>query len=132
MQSREMLMCVKLIIEHVSIFALVSGGFLQKSMTMSKYIFLYIIDKVLYSSVWEIIYCSIFNCFNLITAIVDQLKSYLQTFSETICFRRIIWLGDLNYRINLSYEHTRQLISKKNWRKLLEHDQVILTISCLL
>lgn len=41
-----------------------------------------------------------------------------------IMFRRIIWLGDLNYRINLSYEKTRELISKKEWSKLLENDQV--------
>ncbi|THG18250.1 hypothetical protein TEA_017194 [Camellia sinensis var. sinensis] len=39
--------------------------------------------------------------------------------------RRIIWLGDLNYRINLSYEKTRQLISEKDWSKLVESDQLI-------
>ncbi|CAL5332921.1 unnamed protein product [Camellia sinensis] len=38
---------------------------------------------------------------------------------------RIIWLGDLNYRINLSYEKTRQLISEKDWSKLVESDQLI-------
>ncbi|XXG81229.1 hypothetical protein AAC387_Pa09g1918 [Persea americana] len=38
---------------------------------------------------------------------------------------RIIWLGDLNYRINLSYEKTREFISKKEWSKLLERDQLI-------
>uniref|UniRef100_A0A5B7B5C4 Putative type I inositol 1,4,5-trisphosphate 5-phosphatase 1 isoform X4 n=1 Tax=Davidia involucrata TaxID=16924 RepID=A0A5B7B5C4_DAVIN len=38
---------------------------------------------------------------------------------------RIIWLGDLNYRINLSYEKTRELISKKDWSKLVESDQLI-------
>lgn len=38
---------------------------------------------------------------------------------------RIIWLGDLNYRINLSYEKTRDLISKKQWSKLIEKDQLI-------
>ncbi|KAI3672366.1 hypothetical protein L6452_38452 [Arctium lappa] len=37
---------------------------------------------------------------------------------------RIIWLGDLNYRINLSYEETRDLISKNDWSKLLESDQL--------
>ncbi|KAI4346549.1 hypothetical protein L6164_007438 [Bauhinia variegata] len=37
---------------------------------------------------------------------------------------RIIWLGDLNYRINLSYEETRDLISKKQWSKLFEKDQL--------
>ncbi|XP_040999138.1 type IV inositol polyphosphate 5-phosphatase 3-like isoform X2 [Juglans microcarpa x Juglans regia] len=38
---------------------------------------------------------------------------------------RIIWLGDLNYRINLSYEKTREFISKKKWSKLVEKDQLI-------
>ncbi|XP_044475691.1 type IV inositol polyphosphate 5-phosphatase 3-like isoform X4 [Mangifera indica] len=38
---------------------------------------------------------------------------------------RIIWLGDLNYRINLPYEKTRELISKKDWSKLMEKDQLI-------
>ncbi|KAG8069422.1 hypothetical protein GUJ93_ZPchr0005g15346 [Zizania palustris] len=38
---------------------------------------------------------------------------------------RIIWLGDLNYRINLSYERTHKLISKQDWDGLFEKDQVI-------
>ncbi|XP_048130857.1 type IV inositol polyphosphate 5-phosphatase 3 isoform X2 [Rhodamnia argentea] len=38
---------------------------------------------------------------------------------------KIIWLGDLNYRINLSYEETRELISKKEWSKLTERDQLV-------
>ena len=38
--------------------------------------------------------------------------------------RRIIWLGDLNYRINLPYNETRKLISTSDWTKLIEHDQV--------
>ncbi|KFK41592.1 hypothetical protein AALP_AA2G148700 [Arabis alpina] len=38
---------------------------------------------------------------------------------------RIIWLGDLNYRLNLSYEKTGDLISKREWSKLLEYDQLV-------
>ncbi|KAM0062685.1 putative inositol-polyphosphate 5-phosphatase [Helianthus debilis subsp. tardiflorus] len=38
---------------------------------------------------------------------------------------RIIWLGDLNYRLNLSYEKTCDLISKNEWSKLLECDQLL-------
>ncbi|CAL9240321.1 unnamed protein product [Arabidopsis halleri] len=38
---------------------------------------------------------------------------------------RIIWLGDLNYRLNSSYEKTRDLISKREWSKLLEYDQLV-------
>ncbi|KAF8116326.1 hypothetical protein N665_0019s0007 [Sinapis alba] len=37
---------------------------------------------------------------------------------------RIIWLGDLNYRINLSYEKTHELIARKEWQRLLENDQL--------
>ncbi|KAL8514275.1 hypothetical protein ACS0TY_013408 [Phlomoides rotata] len=37
---------------------------------------------------------------------------------------RIIWLGDLNYRINLPYERTREFISKKDWCMLVERDQL--------
>lgn len=38
---------------------------------------------------------------------------------------RIIWLGDLNYRLNLSYDKTRDLISRNRWSKLSESDQLI-------
>ncbi|XP_047328174.1 type I inositol polyphosphate 5-phosphatase 1-like isoform X2 [Impatiens glandulifera] len=37
---------------------------------------------------------------------------------------RIIWFGDLNYRINLPYERTRELISKEDWSKLAESDEL--------
>ncbi|KAF8404471.1 hypothetical protein HHK36_009356 [Tetracentron sinense] len=38
---------------------------------------------------------------------------------------RIIWFGDLNYRINLSYEKTQELISEKEWSNLGERDQLM-------
>ncbi|KAG8077735.1 hypothetical protein GUJ93_ZPchr0007g5208 [Zizania palustris] len=37
---------------------------------------------------------------------------------------RIIWLGDLNYRINLSYEKTHEFISVKDWNGLFQNDQL--------
>ncbi|XP_022682765.1 type IV inositol polyphosphate 5-phosphatase 3 isoform X1 [Setaria italica] len=37
---------------------------------------------------------------------------------------RIVWLGDLNYRINLSYEKTHELISKQDWNELFGKDQL--------
>ncbi|XP_057762542.1 type IV inositol polyphosphate 5-phosphatase 7-like isoform X1 [Arachis stenosperma] len=37
---------------------------------------------------------------------------------------RIIWLGDLNYRIALSYRSAKALVEMQNWRALLENDQV--------
>jgi hypothetical protein len=44
---------------------------------------------------------------------------------RSICnHERIIWLGDLNYRINLSYEKTHELIARKEWQRLVEYDQL--------
>ncbi|KAI3449666.1 hypothetical protein Pfo_006331 [Paulownia fortunei] len=37
---------------------------------------------------------------------------------------RIIWLGDLNYRIALSYRCAKALVEMRNWRALLENDQL--------
>ena len=43
-----------------------------------------------------------------------------------MCFHgssRIIWLGDLNYRIALSYRSAKALVEMRNWKALLENDQ---------
>ncbi|KAH8507791.1 hypothetical protein H0E87_010089 [Populus deltoides] len=37
---------------------------------------------------------------------------------------RIIWLGDLNYRVALSYEETKVLLEDNDWDTLLEKDQL--------
>ncbi|MCE3050684.1 hypothetical protein HAX54_047884 [Datura stramonium] len=37
---------------------------------------------------------------------------------------RAIWLGDLNYRVSLSYEETRLLLEDNDWDSLLEKDQL--------
>ncbi|XVF86161.1 hypothetical protein PTKIN_Ptkin18bG0017900 [Pterospermum kingtungense] len=37
---------------------------------------------------------------------------------------RIIWLGDLNYRIAFSCRSTKALVEMQNWRALLENDQL--------
>ncbi|XP_022769534.1 type I inositol polyphosphate 5-phosphatase 4-like [Durio zibethinus] len=37
---------------------------------------------------------------------------------------RIIWLGDLNYRIALSYRSAKALVEMRNWKALLENDQL--------
>ncbi|KAL9227527.1 hypothetical protein vseg_003207 [Gypsophila vaccaria] len=37
---------------------------------------------------------------------------------------RVIWLGDLNYRVALSYQCAKELIEMKNWKALLENDQL--------
>jgi len=36
---------------------------------------------------------------------------------------RIIWLGDLNYRIALSYRAAKALVEMHDWKTLLENDQ---------
>ena len=38
---------------------------------------------------------------------------------------RVIWLGDLNYRIALSYRTAKALVEMRNWKVLLENDQVV-------
>ncbi|PKA64968.1 Type I inositol 1,4,5-trisphosphate 5-phosphatase CVP2 [Apostasia shenzhenica] len=37
---------------------------------------------------------------------------------------RIVWLGDLNYRIALSYRSAKALVEMRNWKLLLEKDQL--------
>lgn len=44
---------------------------------------------------------------------------------ETILeHERVIWLGDLNYRIALSYRSAKVLVEMQNWKGLLEKDQL--------
>ncbi|KAE8666478.1 Type I inositol 1,4,5-trisphosphate 5-phosphatase CVP2 [Hibiscus syriacus] len=38
---------------------------------------------------------------------------------------RIIWFGDLNYRMKLPYDKARELISKEDWSELIKHDQFV-------
>ncbi|PNX81831.1 type I inositol 145-trisphosphate 5-phosphatase CVP2-like protein, partial [Trifolium pratense] len=37
---------------------------------------------------------------------------------------RVVWLGDLNYRIDMPYSATQSLIKRKEWKTLLKHDQL--------
>ncbi|KAF0922184.1 hypothetical protein E2562_027782 [Oryza meyeriana var. granulata] len=39
---------------------------------------------------------------------------------------RMIWLGDLNYRVALSYDETRTLLEDNDWDALLEKDQLMI------
>ncbi|KAI4323656.1 hypothetical protein L6164_023245 [Bauhinia variegata] len=36
----------------------------------------------------------------------------------------IIWFGDLNYRISLSYDEAKRLVEKKDWPSLFAKDQL--------
>ncbi|XP_068651643.1 type I inositol polyphosphate 5-phosphatase 1-like [Aristolochia californica] len=58
----------------------------------------------------------------------DVLEIHRRTHFSTKSIRdheRIIWFGDLNYRINLLYEKAREYISRGEWSKLAEKDQLI-------
>lgn len=37
---------------------------------------------------------------------------------------RVVWLGDLNYKIDMSHSATESLIKKRAWETLLKHDQL--------
>ncbi|CAK9147235.1 unnamed protein product [Ilex paraguariensis] len=37
---------------------------------------------------------------------------------------KVIWLGDLNYRLASNYGDTRELLQKNDWQALLEKDQL--------
>ncbi|KAF3543815.1 hypothetical protein DY000_02005764 [Brassica cretica] len=37
---------------------------------------------------------------------------------------RVVWLGDLNYRVALTYEETKVLLEENDWHTLLEKDQL--------
>ncbi|KAF0933041.1 hypothetical protein E2562_013795 [Oryza meyeriana var. granulata] len=39
---------------------------------------------------------------------------------------RVIWLGDLNYRVALSYDETKTLMEENDWDTLLEKDQLMI------
>ncbi|KAL2966930.1 hypothetical protein AAZX31_16G145600 [Glycine max] len=54
--------------------------------------------------------------------------SYVGLPKNILDHERIIWFGDLNYRINLSNVETKALISKKQWSKLVEKDQLMLEL----
>ncbi|KAF2610971.1 hypothetical protein F2Q70_00010784 [Brassica cretica] len=39
-------------------------------------------------------------------------------------YDRVVWLGDLNYRVALTYEETKVLLEENDWHTLLEKDQL--------
>ncbi|MBA0585474.1 hypothetical protein Gorai_016250, partial [Gossypium raimondii] len=45
--------------------------------------------------------------------------------NKVCSYQKIIWFGDLNYRLNLSYDKARDFISKREWSKLIERDQLV-------
>jgi hypothetical protein len=36
----------------------------------------------------------------------------------------VVWMGDLNYRIDLPYNKAAALIHNQDWEQLQQHDQV--------
>nr|ADQ43177.1 phosphatase [Schrenkiella parvula] len=52
----------------------------------------------------------------------------LEDMPKKILDHRVIFLGDLNYRISLPEEKTRLLVERKEWNSLLENDQLSMEI----
>jgi hypothetical protein len=59
--------------------------------------------------------------------IIKHLDLGLDKFEVTSQFHHLIWLGDLNYRINGTTEEVMEMINNKEWEKLLERDQLLIT-----
>lgn len=64
---------------------------------------------------------------------IDERHQDYKTIAKGISFSKhkkirdhdgVIWVGDLNYRINLQNEEVKALISKKDYQKLFEFDQL--------
>ncbi|GLJ06309.1 hypothetical protein SUGI_0035990 [Cryptomeria japonica] len=52
-------------------------------------------------------------------------KTFAERTPERILeHNRVIWLGDLNYRLALQYADCKELMEKNNWETLLEKDQL--------
>ncbi|RWR78462.1 Type I inositol polyphosphate 5-phosphatase 5 [Cinnamomum micranthum f. kanehirae] len=56
----------------------------------------------------------------------DELKRNADVAEILKSTHQVIWLGDLNYRIALSYEETRVLLEANDWDALLRRDQLII------
>ncbi|XP_027354862.1 type I inositol polyphosphate 5-phosphatase 10 [Abrus precatorius] len=50
--------------------------------------------------------------------------SYSRMPDKILDHDRIIWFGDLNYRISLSYDDAKRLVEKKDWPALFNKDQL--------
>jgi hypothetical protein len=55
---------------------------------------------------------------------ICSFSTYFPTNLCTVGFSKVIWLGDLNYRIALSYADTKKLLMENDWDALFEKDQV--------
>jgi hypothetical protein len=66
--------------------------------------------------------CNILSCASF-SFIQMSVASY-DDFSYSRC-SRVIWLGDLNYRLALSDEETWRYVRCRDWESLLLNDQVL-------
>jgi hypothetical protein len=55
---------------------------------------------------------------------ICSFSKYFPTNLGIVGFSKVIWLGDLNYRIALSYADTKKLLMENDWDALFEKDQV--------
>lgn len=82
---------------------------LKQFLSMSKPFFLFF--SFLFPACETIHFIYVFFKFLILNAFAFRLSS------------RIIWLGDLNYRIALSYRSAKAFVEMRNWKALLENDQ---------
>lgn len=61
-------------------------------------------------------------CINIVN--ICSFSTYFPTNLYIVGFSKVIWLGDLNYRIALSYADTKKLLMENDWDALFEKDQV--------
>lgn len=87
-------------------------GCLTKSWNTSEYL-----PFLLFLSDRKLLYLLLYIEFYLLVTV----KIWFSLFGNS----RVIWLGDLNYRIALSYTDTRKLLEGNDWDALLGKDQVI-------
>lgn len=64
------------------------------------------------------------SCYRCCEGFVHCQSSFTNYCDFSYFVSRVIWLGDLNYRISLSYEDTKKLLTENNWDALFEKDQV--------
>lgn len=98
-----------------------------------KFFLFWILTSCIYYETLKYIMCTMYlgDCWVTFWQDGYQVKYIIWAFFFNFV-SRIIWLGDLNYRVALSYHSAKALVEMHNWKLLLEKDQVIFLFSfCL-
>jgi hypothetical protein len=70
-----------------------------------------------------ILYISDTRKLRILINITNKCPNFQELNFWFIWHSRIIWMGDLNYRIALSYHGAKALVEMHDWRTLLKNDQ---------